>query len=59
MIFAQEFKVQAAQLGIARNQAIEGAALGHFQLEAAGESLDGPAAEIWRDAAERNGAAWG
>jgi hypothetical protein len=58
-IVAQEFTVQAAQVGIARNQAVEGAALGHFQLEAARESLDGPASEIWWDAPERNGTALG
>jgi hypothetical protein len=59
VIVAQKLKVQAAQFGIARDQAVEGAAMGHFHLEAAGESLDEPAAEIRRDAPERNGTALG
>jgi hypothetical protein len=50
--------IQAAQFGIARDQAVERAALAHFHLQAAGESLNGAAVEIRRHAPERNGAAW-
>ena len=55
----QEFKVQTAQFGIARDQAVEGAALGYLHLKAAGEAFHGPAGQIRGDAPERNGAAWG
>ena len=59
VIQSAELPIQAAQLGIAGDEAIERLSLGDLFLEAAGEAFHGAAAEIGWRAAESYGTAVG
>ena len=58
-IEAAKFAIQAAQLGVAGNQATKWLPFSNFALQAAGETLRGSATEFRRRAAEGYGTAIG